>query len=295
MSFDPRAIVACTFRGAGMKGPGYCGGLKALAAMGVAPTTLVGTSAGAITAAAYALYPDADTLLSIITSADFRGFTRDLSPHVPRWMEFGLDALRFRNRGGLNSGDGMRRWLHELFGELTFSRLAALTGRDVRVWSYDMAARRPVCFSAAGTPDLKVYLGLKASATIQGIFVPEEIGGRPHGDGGIAVNDPLATLARDGFRPEQCIGLRVTSTAPAADAPVPRPFGGRQVIGCLGRSLTELGETLAWMSLSDDWRARSIEIDALRVGSTQWDISKDTIDALVQSGRDAVNRWLALQ
>lgn len=287
-------ISTVTIRGAGMAGLAYGGAATELSAAGIRPTSYMGTSAGAIAAAVWAT-TGAEALEQVMRDVEFARFARDLDPRAGRTLELAFDAWRLWRRGGLNSGARLRAWLFDLFGSMTFEELSMEHERALMVWAYDIRARRPALFGPDRTPSVSIAEAVHASCAIPGYFVPVEIAGCHYVDGGVAWNDPLGSLARCST-PGNVVGLRmINSGAPQRVQSVPHyspRVSGRELLTCLGRSLTGAAESVAWDVMGPEWRARSIAIPRLGVGATDWRIDRETIDALLESGRSSARKWL---
>lgn len=280
-----------TFRGAGSAGRCYVGAIEVLWDAGVRPDTLVGTSAGAIAAAILGVHGSPCALLDALSDPQLARIADDLHG-IARVVEGPVDAWRLRFRAGKNTGAPLHEWLLKQLGDVTFGELARTTGTRVQMWAYDLEARRPARFCAATTPQLRLRCAAAASSCIPGYFVPDIIAGRRYCDGGLVHNDPLPQLAgSDRFRPEQVVGLRVSSRP----VPVTEPsesFDLWDLLESVGKGLVESSEVGAWAAMPAQWKARSIAIDRCGIGALDWVLSEDRAAAAIQSGRTAAKAWL---
>lgn len=289
-------IVALSARGAGMSGLAYPAAIEELQSQlaEFKPTIMHGTSAGALAMALMAM-GGARAMREALASAEFASFSRDLNPRMPGFAESALDVLRLLRSGGLNSGARLGEWLDDLFGGLTLGELHARTGIELCVWAYDIWLARAVPLDRRGSANVRVAVAVRASMAIPGYFVPVEIDGRPHWDGGLTMNDALIGLraSRNDLAPDQVVGLRVRPRDGSARRGEDGSINIRAALTYLGKALTDSSENTARWLLGEEWRRRSIEIDRCGVGATDFEIDKDKIAELERSGRQAARKWIA--
>lgn len=153
--------------------------LRALVESGVMPDVVVGSSAGAINAAYFALYPD---LIGVARLGE-------LWAQVSRRLIFPV-SLRRAVSGALGrsvslvSPDGLHRLLIQHFGTRTFA--------DTVIECHVVAAHALTGHAVVVTDGLLADAVL-ASAAIPVIFPPVDSPVGPLMDGGIASNTPIAT------------------------------------------------------------------------------------------------------
>lgn len=171
--------TAFVLAGGGSLGAVEVGMLQALLTWGVAPSLLVGSSAGAINAAYFAAEPT-------YTGADN---LRRLWCSLRRQDVFPLDVLGvviglFRRRDHLVDSRGLRNLLQR---HVAYARLeeAAI---PIHIVASDMLTGQEVVLSTG--PVVEAVL---ASAAIPGVFPPVRMDERLLVDGGIANNTPIST------------------------------------------------------------------------------------------------------
>jgi len=233
---DIRALV---FEGGGVWGLAYPRALERLAEhlggslRGI--NTLIGTSAGAITAALVALGAEGEFLRRICVSTPWAEF---------RDGDFGIlrDSWRLIRRLGYYRLDYPRQWLSERFAELdtmpstTFDELAARTGRFLKVVATNETTRSLTVFGPETHPHVPVVDAVLASMAIPFFFPPVEIGANLYCDGGLLANQAMSLV--DDWPLEQVLGFRVDSDAELRTRwPRPRTVIGRAVgiFDCLMR------------------------------------------------------------
>jgi NTE family protein len=169
--------VAFVLQGGGSLAAGQVGMLRALLEAGIRPDLLVGSSAGALNAVAFAQNPTATGLDEL--QALWESIRRsDVFPFRPRHLLRGLTG----RRNGLIAPDRLEALLarHITVGDLEDTMTPA------HVVTTDSITGRPTVHSTG--PTLPALL---ASAALPGLFPPVELGGRLLIDGGVAADIPI--------------------------------------------------------------------------------------------------------
>jgi len=171
------STVAFVLSGGASLGAVEVGMLQALAARGVRPDLVVGTSVGALNAAWLAGHPD-EPLAGLV----------DVWTSIRRSDVFPADPLRgllgfAGRRNGLVSQRGLRALIAP---HLTFERVEDAP-IPLHVVAVEVLTGRDVLMSSG--PALDAVL---ASAAIPAVFEPVEIGGVAHMDGGVVANTPVS-------------------------------------------------------------------------------------------------------
>jgi NTE family protein len=176
--------VAFVLQGGGSLAAGQVGMLRALFEAGIRPDLLIGSSAGALNAVAFAQNPTSAGLdeLQELWSRLRRS---DIFPFRPRWLLHGLTG----RSNGLVSPDRLRTLLA---GHIGIDRLDD-TVIPARVVTTDAVTGRPVVLSNG--PAVPALL---ASAALPGIFPPVDLGGRRLIDGGVAADIPILQAEESG-------------------------------------------------------------------------------------------------
>jgi NTE family protein len=176
--------TAFVFAGGGSLGAVEVGMLEALVEQGTRPDFVVGSSVGAINAAAYAGLPDASGVQRL--AAIWRGLrSRDVFPLAPLKGLLGFVGLR----KSLLDPASLRALLAR---ELPYERL-----EDARVpcqvVATDVLSGGEIVLSSGPVVD-----ALLASAAIPGVFPSVPIDGRHLIDGGMSSNTPISTAVAEG-------------------------------------------------------------------------------------------------
>lgn len=191
----PERIETLVVSGGGMKGVASLGAVSALRRAGALKhvQTVVGTSAGALVAAALVTERADLKLLD-----DFSG-TR-YKPDI--------DLSRLLATFGLDSGRHLEQWIEALLGhrKWTFGQLRDAYARRLVVCATNLSQRRPQYFSADTSPDMDVGLALRMSCTVPLYFSAVQHDGQVFVDGAVSDNFPLAWAA-DTYGRDRVLGL----------------------------------------------------------------------------------------
>lgn len=187
--------------GGGGRGAAQLGILRALAERGLQPDVCVGTSVGALNAAAVAALdlPEAvDALETIWASPQTRA--------VFRTRPLRLALNRAMRRPWLRSGDAIGElvdYAMEVVGAHSFEALR----RPLEIIVTDLASGEPVVISRGPLRD-----ALRASCAIPLVFPPVRLGDRLYIDGGVTDNCSISTAAR--MNPSRILAVDLTSEPP---------------------------------------------------------------------------------
>lgn len=186
--------------GGGGRGAAQVGILRALAEQGVVPDAVVGTSVGALNAAAVAAHPlpEAVAMLEEIWA----------SPQTRAVFKTQLMRVignRLRRKPWLRGGDSIRD-LVDYAGSITHAHTFDDLRIPLRIILTDLASGEPVVISEGPLRD-----ALRASCAIPGVFPPIRLGERFYVDGGVTENCSISTAAA--LDPERIIAIDLTADA----------------------------------------------------------------------------------
>jgi NTE family protein len=220
---SPRArTVAFVFQGGGSLAAPQVGMVRALAAAGLRPDLVIGSSAGALNAVAFASHPTQAGLDAL--DAVWRSLARrQVAPFSARAL---LAAAAGRG-GGLVSQSGLRG----LIAGLPVPPTLDGTSIPAHVVATELASGAPLVIS-----DGETVPALLASCAFPGLYAPVELGGRRLVDGGVSADVPVLQA--------EALGSSVTYVLPAAAYATPLlpsgplPLASRalgQVLGAIAR------------------------------------------------------------
>jgi NTE family protein len=188
--------------GGGLKGLAHIGVLQALGERDLTPTLVVGSSMGAIVAAAWAAGVPLDEMerraLLVKRRDVFRVAHVDMALH--RLMAPSL--YRREPLASLVAG---------LVGDRTFRDLE----HRLLVNTVDLNAGVQVLWGLPGLEDVPVADAVFASCALPGVFPPCEIGGRFYVDGAVMDNLPVRLAAAAGAGPVIAVNVAATSVSRA--------------------------------------------------------------------------------
>lgn len=191
----PERIEALVVSGGGMKGVASLGAVVALKRAGALKnvTTVVGTSAGALVAAALATNRASLKLLD--------GFAE--SSYKPD-----IDLGNLLATFGLDSGRHLDDWIDSLLGgrAYTFREVQDTHGMRLVVCATNLTERRPQYFGPDTSPDMDVALALRMSCTIPLYFSAVKHEGKVYVDGAVSDNFPLAWAAEQ-YGQDKVLGI----------------------------------------------------------------------------------------
>jgi len=309
-------LVDLVFEGGGVKGIGLGGAFAALEENGFKANNVAGTSAGAITAALVAAGYSAAELKEIVFHMPFPAF-KDTGG-MARIPFFG-GPLNVLADLGIYEGKFFHTWISELlakkhvtkFGDLLNPESTGPADRHrLRVIASDVTHRRMLILPTDAPhlgiepDDMLVADAVRMSMSIPIFFEPVEIKNASDQhmivDGGMLSNFPVWLFdAPAGKRPRwPTFGMMLLE-------PEPRKAIGHRLENeddpeVRHGSLIDFAKSLAQtmmaahdrMYLDEATYARTIAIPTLGVGTTEFEISPDRVEALYQSGHDAATKFL---
>lgn len=169
--------------GGGMRGIAHIGVLRALQEADLTPREVVGSSIGAVIAAAWCSGMKVEEATAI--ALDLR--RRDLFQIAHRDM-----ALKRMQSPALYRREPLAHFVTGILGDLTFDELP----RTLLINTVDINSGTQVFWGAPGLRDVRVSDAVLASCALPGFLPPHEIRGRYYVDGAAAANLPVQILAR---------------------------------------------------------------------------------------------------
>jgi NTE family protein len=303
--------VDLVFEGGGLKGIALAGAYSVLEERGYRPQNMAGASAGAIVAALVAAGYTAAELRETTMEFDFNSLKdrawEDLLPIFPRTVSILKDR-------GIYEGEAFLEWMTGLletkgvrtFGDLVRRPEAELRYRyKLQVIASDLTEQRllvlPRDAHRLGIEDpdeLGVAMAVRMSMSIPVFFEPVSFTnpktGREHliVDGGMLSNFPVWLFdAEEPLWPT--FGLKFIEEDPRAPLATFSRSGLFKVID-YARSLVEtMMEAHDRFYIEETDFGRTIAIDALGVGTTEFDLPRERAMKLYDSGRVATEKFLS--
>jgi NTE family protein len=304
--------VDLVFEGGGLKGIGLAGAYSVLEERGFRPQNMAGASAGAVVAALVAAGYSAAELRETIMRCDFG----KLKGHVREgWLPLFSRTVSLLKDRGIYEGEVFLRWMTSLleakgvrtFGDLVRRPEAELRYRyKLQVIASDLTEERLLVLPrdahwlGLDDPDeLGVALAVRMSMSIPIFFEPVSFTnpktGREHliVDGGILSNFPVWLFdAEEPMWPT--LGVKFVEDDPRAPLGTPRVRGGLFKLVDYAWSLAEtMMEAHDRFYIEETDFNRTIAIDPMGVGTTEFDLSGERALELYGAGRSAAEVFLS--
>jgi NTE family protein len=311
----PNEFRNLVFEGGGVKGIAYAGALSELEKLKILHKIkrVSGTSAGAITAVLLSLGYSVDELSKIISNKNFNDFKDD---------SFGVvfDIIRLIRKYGWHKGKNFSDWIGGLIEkksgkkDLTFKELHHLREKnnflELYIAGTNLSNQSVEIYSHETEPDMEIRKAVRISMSIPLYFQAVSRKNSIMADGGITLNYPINVFDFEKYLDSEKNGEKVTYNK------TPNYVFNHETLGFRLDSRDEiLYNTMGWSNVpkkvdnilkynlsllsfiletankkhlhKNDWN-RTIFIDTLGVKATDFDLPKDKINALVESGRHGV-------
>ena len=201
--------VVGVFGGGGAKSLACAGAWKALAEASLTPSHLVGTSLGAVIAAAFASGASYDDVVIAARSLS----RRDVAPLDP------IALLKGAFAGSILKAQGPRRAIERLVPATRFEQLKS----PLTITATDLDSGELLLFGTGGRSDLPLHDALYASCALPLYFPPLSLDGRRLGDGGLRAVlglEPASKIPAD-LVVAIHVGPGFDEPTPTSRAPVP--------------------------------------------------------------------------
>jgi predicted acylesterase/phospholipase RssA len=178
-------ITALVCSGGGMQGVATIGAIQSLQERGALGDCRVfaGTSIGSVIATMCALGKDlARTVQEHMIHHEFKN----------RWNILNIDVAL-----GVDSGQGIREWIHQLFPtKITFRQVHDVYGKTLIVCATNLNCRSAEYFNRHTHPDMDVRIALLLSCSVPVLFAAPLYKGCRYNDGCITDNFPVQEALR---------------------------------------------------------------------------------------------------
>ncbi|HET7328585.1 MAG TPA: patatin-like phospholipase family protein [Nocardioidaceae bacterium] len=303
--------------GGGVKGIALAGAVLPLAQAGYRFPRIAGTSSGAVVGALVAALQRSGEPLAVVgeiaRTLDYSRFPdRGLPGRLLGPLAFLADGLSLLFEGGIYEGDYLHDWMAGVLSDLGVRTFGDLRVDDpgadgeihhrygLVVTASDLSRHRfvklPWEYGEYGLdPDEQsVADAVRASISIPFFFEPVSLRGA-HGvatlvDGGLLSSYPIEIFDRRDEHPPRwpTIGVRVSSRS---EEQSPEPVEG-PVSLALSLVETALEARQSAVSMDPCNQRRSIFVDTRAISSTDFDITREQQEQLVETGRTAAEQFL---
>ncbi|MGB1241531.1 MAG: patatin-like phospholipase family protein [Chitinophagales bacterium] len=290
------------FEGGGVKGSAYAGCIQILAEQGLYDQVkrVAGTSAGSITATLLALGAGSDGLTESVLDTDFNQFVYDRGG----WI---MDIWRVFRHYGIHSGNSFVKILKDYLKKyvndpnLTFAELEKKRIKEPHIFKHltvvgsNITTQKSDIFDCVRTPNIPIWEAVRCSMSIPVVFEPYKINNNYYVDGGLGWIYPIDiydTKKLDGedIRNPNTLGFYLE---PSSQKGLKPPKSDIHSLKTAAEAMIGfLFDNSNSKHLHPGDRQRSVFIDDLGVSSTNFDISKEEIQKLIDSGRKATEAYL---
>lgn len=328
MTYPFRNLV---FEGGGVKGIAYLGALDVLADKGISSEIqrIGGTSAGAINAILLGLGFTAKETKDILWALDFNDFLDD-SWGVVRDTDRLLEQFGWYKGDYFRTW--ISKLIKEKTGnsEATFADIEAMKDKrgfkSLYFMGTNLSTSFSEIFSAEHTPRVCVADAVRISMSIPLFFAAKRSSrGDVYVDGGVLDNYPIKLFDREKYLQSENFAepgyyKKINDQFKEADRPISKYVYNKETLGFRLDSKEEISVfrdhaepvhkaidnffDYSWALINtvleaqqnshlhgDDW-ARTVYIDTLGVGTTDFDLSDKKKKALVKSGRESATKYL---
>jgi NTE family protein len=278
--------------GGGVLGVAYCGALEELESQGILIDIInfAGASAGAIIAGVLACGGTSKTVTKIMKKLNFRDFLDYGNGIVAAY-----NILRYK---GACPGDYFTEWYSEIIGvmtgkaDITLAEIHERFGGRLVISVVNVTKRRLEFWDYKTKPTTPLVLAVRASMSIQGIFMPVEIDGDLYVDGGTLCNFPIKAFHYDGPNGDiinpNTIGLMLMSDEEISAVYPPVNTLIDYALACIECLWTQPQKL--YMD-EQDWM-RTVKIPTGDISSINFGITADEVRSLISAGRTAVAKHL---
>ncbi len=183
----------CLFGGGAIRGVAYIGAIKALEELGVKPSTIAGSSVGAIVAGLLAVGCSSDEIKEAFMDVSFDLF---------KDIKFGFGPLV-----ALSKGEVFLEWLRDLIGKKFYGQnyqkgiSEPVRFKDIKnnlvIITTDLKSFECQEFSKFETPDFEIALAIRISSSMPGLMSPYEFEGKTLVDGDLQKSWPMWKLSKN--------------------------------------------------------------------------------------------------
>jgi len=261
---------------------------------------------------------------NLLKQAHIPGFTHGLFFRGLMEVELYRELFSFVEAGGFYSGDAFLDWFRarlrakQIDPDIRWKDFAQLTGSDVSVLTADVDEKESVILNSRTAPDAPVAMSVRMSMSIPfvwreviwekswGTYRGRDKTGHRFVDGGVLSNFPIRLVAETDPEILEIMG----PTDPTAagnlgfllDEKIPVPGAGvsdaRKPRLKTAARVTRLVDTMMGSNDADAMRSHPTavcRIPAGGYGTTEFRMSKHRMDALIESGRTAMQEYLNLR
>lgn len=277
---DIKQPINLCLEGGGIKGVSYVGVASYLQQKNIISKRFVSSSAGSIFGGMLACNASSEFMEDVVKSTDFVKF-------MDGWgWTIGL-SYRLYWKMGMYNGDYFKSWYGDLLkkltgdSDITLKEIFDRYGNEIIVTTTDLNNRKTCFLNYRTHPDLCLKDAVRMSMSLPVFYVPVLYNGIYYIDGGYLDNFPIDYL--DMYHPdEQVLGFKMTGG-------VSNKITGWDTL--MMNLLESAVEKIENLEIRDDDICRTVNIDTFGIVCTDFDISAETINKLIESGYNATEKF----
>lgn len=311
---DTEKRVDLVFEGGGVKGIALAGAFSVLEEQGFHTQNVAGTSAGAVVGSLVAAGYSAKELYDVLQETPFSSFQDE--GWEDRIIGLGMPLSILKDHG-IFEGEVFHGWIRERLAEKGISRFGDLkvAGEDDARWMYKLQVvvsdvthhqllllPRDAKVLGKDPDDLEVADAVRMSMSIPIFFEPFTVKASGEDiilvDGGMLSNFPVWVFDSDGVPDYPTFGLKLVDPAPKTVEPGEAPelptkhSALKELITYLLGLVGTMTDSHDKIYLERDSFVRTITIPNLGVKATEFNLSRETSEALFKAGQDATSAFL---
>lgn len=293
------------FEGGGCRGAAHVGAYEAAVRCGVNFSAVAGTSAGSIVAALVGAGASPDYLLEKVAYLKFDSLLSEPKGRIttPWLARLTSPLLRGSKRllgkialkGSAHSSERIQQWVDDRLAELLPQAARPIKFKDLILPTWivatDLSGRRAKIWSTQHTPNENVALAVRCSCSIPLFFEPVEAGVDLYVDGGMLSNLPAFVFAEERMNP-LALGGRILGFRLESEAQRSTHWNIGWLIGRLIDTAISGATTIQNALMSN---VSTVQIPTGQVSSTNFNISNEEVEFLLNSGRSSVREFIATE
>ncbi len=282
-------IENLVLEGGGIRAIAFCGALKRLEEIDVLKhiKNVVGSSAGALYATLIACKVSAEKIKSLVMSENFLTLKDDSWGYI-------LDIARIINSYGFCKGDALYEWYGKILEQctnnkdITFRELYNKTKIELVITGTNLNKCCTTYYSYKTYPNMVIRLALRISTGVPLYFKAVLLNGDLHVDGGLLNNYPIWYFKDK----SSTLGLKLISSD---------EYISNDSINTERKNILNIKQFISVLIdamllqiekgyIKQDYWDITVPIDTGKIGTTEFDITKEQIHWLIEQGYNAVTK-----
>lgn len=275
------------FDGGGARGVVFCGAIKVLEKEGIMKniTNFAGTSVGSIVAAGLAIGYTGSEMETILLNKNFDDF-KDNSNYIL------YNLFKYFKNYGWYRGNALMTWVEKIIEQktgnpnITLGEVYTKYGNTLVIVGTNLNNYKATYFNPIDNPDMKLKEAIRISTSIPFFFDAYVYEGQTYIDGGLTDSYPFGYFQDD----EATIGfkLKFKLINRKIDEDVKIVWMKDYLIHFLKMILNRIEQ----INFKDYYWKQTVEIDAMDVGMTEFEIPLETKICLISAGKKATKKYL---